>query len=188
MDRLFKNAVELSHKIIACAVGEGDVAVDATAGNGWDTVFLAELVSDQGRVYAFDIQEQALKNTEQKLKERNLLHRVQLIKDGHENMKKYISEEVKAVMFNLGYLPGYDRTCITRPSTTIEALDSALSLLKKGGLITIVIYIGHEGGIEESNSVMKFISQLPQSEWDVATIDFPNRKNFSPYLAAVQKR
>ncbi|HBT20455.1 MAG TPA: 16S rRNA (cytosine(1402)-N(4))-methyltransferase [Peptococcaceae bacterium] len=188
MDRLFKNAVELSHKIVSCAVEEGDTVVDATAGNGWDTVFLAELVSERGKVYSFDIQEQALKNTEQKLKERNLIQRVRLIKDGHENMKEYISEEVKAVMFNLGYLPGYDHTCITRPSTTVKALASALSLLKKGGLISIVIYTGHEGGIEESRAVLEFISQLPQNEWDVVTINFPNRKNYSPYLAAVQKR
>jgi len=103
-------------------------------------------------------------------------------------MEKYVSERVKVVMFNLGYLPGYDHTCITRPQSTVEALKQAMELLEDGGLITVVVYTGHSGGLEESREVERLVSMLPQSYWDVVKFKFPNRKSHPPYLVAVQKR
>ncbi|KNY25363.1 rRNA methylase [Pseudobacteroides cellulosolvens ATCC 35603 = DSM 2933] len=104
--QLIKNCLGQSHEIVDMVVKEGDTVVDATAGNGNDTVFLAKLVGEKGKVYAFDIQEMALQKTREKLVSQGLTQRVELIRDGHENMSKYISEPVSVVMFNLGYLPG----------------------------------------------------------------------------------
>ena len=103
--KIIKNSLKQSHQYIKACVNEGDTVVDATCGNGNDTVFLAQLVGERGRVFGFDIQDAAIENTAGKLEELKLLKRVTLIKDGHENMGNYVNENIKAVMFNLGYLP-----------------------------------------------------------------------------------
>ncbi|NLJ99853.1 MAG: methyltransferase domain-containing protein [Clostridia bacterium] len=188
MDRLFNNAVGIAHGIAGKALKNGCTAVDATAGNGHDTVFLAKLVGTEGRVYAFDIQWTAVKNTEERLLKEDLLRRVSLIHDGHEKMKQYISEKVDLVMFNLGYLPGSDHSCKTNPETTIAAMEQAMDLLKTGGLIIMVIYIGHPGGKLEGMEIEKKLRALPQNQWDVVLSRFLNRKNDPPYTAVLQKR
>lgn len=106
---------EIAQKQVAEVLREGDRAVDATAGNGWDTLFLARLVGPDGRVYAFDIQQAALDETAALLRKNKLLERVDLIHAGHEAMASYVKEPVAAVMFNLGYLPGGDHSIVTRP-------------------------------------------------------------------------
>ncbi len=129
----------------------GEVAVDATVGNGHDTLFLAQQVGAQGHVYGFDIQEEALARTRRRLEEAGLRDRVTLLQMGHEHMAEAVPAawhgRIGAVMFNLGYLPGgSDRTCITRPQTTVPALEAALRLLRPGGVLTVVAYRGHPGG------------------------------------------
>lgn len=113
--KLLPKAVDEAREVISKVVKKGDVAVDATAGNGLDTLFLAKLVGESGRVYAFDIQKEALENTRQRLQKEDLLSRVELIRAGHENMEEYVPGHVSAVMFNLGYLPGGNHRVITRP-------------------------------------------------------------------------
>lgn len=188
MIRLFKNAVTLSHKFIEEVVYLGDTVIDATVGNGGDTVFLAQLVGSTGRVIGFDTQLVALERTENKLKELGLKQRVTLIHAGHENLKDYVKEPVKACMFNLGYLPGSDHSIITLPETTKAAVEQAMGLLERNGLITVVVYTGHEGGAEEAAVVAEMTRNLPQNLWDVAEITFPNRKNDPPYLLTIQRR
>ncbi|PKM83992.1 MAG: SAM-dependent methyltransferase, partial [Firmicutes bacterium HGW-Firmicutes-13] len=111
-------ALNFSHLLIGRAVKDGDLAVDATAGNGYDTVFLAKLVGEKGKVFSFDIQDQAIAKTKENLLKNELLDRVQLIQDGHENMTSYVNDRISAVMFNLGYLPGSDHQVVTKPQTT----------------------------------------------------------------------
>ena len=154
-----KRPLEMAHDFLAQVITKDDVVVDATMGNGHDTLFLAKLAK---QVYAFDIQEQALEKTSQRLQEAGLTN-VELLLQGHETVDQFATE-VKAAIFNLGYLPSADKSIITQPQTTIEALDKLCQLLVKGGRIAIMIYYGHEGGDIERDAVMDFVSHLPQQE------------------------
>lgn len=154
-------------------LGEGSLAIDATAGNGHDTIFLAERTGDSGHVYAFDIQHEAIENTRMRLREQQLEHRVSLIEKSHEQLQKHVSASdqgrIAVIMFNLGYLPGSDKSCITRTSSTLKALDQSITLLKPGGALSVMLYPGHEGGEEETNAVLNWGSKLLPS-WETRHI------------------
>lgn len=179
---------DINKLYIENSINEGDVVVDATMGNGYDTKYLAEKVGDTGFVYSFDIQEAAIKSTRKKLEKSNLINRVNLILDGHENMDKYVKEEVSCVLFNLGYLPRADHNVITKPNTTIKAIEHSLKLLKPHGIISIAIYTGHEGGMEEKNSVYDFVKNLDQNEFNVLESGFINQINNPPQLILIEKK
>jgi len=168
----------------------GDYVVDATMGNGKDTLFLAKLVGEAGKVFAFDVQPEALQNTTKILQENKVnLSSVALIHDGHQNIDRYIQGEIiSGVMFNLGYLPGGNRNIITKPQTTIIALQKCLDCLKKNGLITIVVYHAHMGGQEEKEEVLSFVRQLEREKYHVLKIDFINQREDSPFLIAIVKK
>lgn len=169
-------------------LNEGDVVVDATMGNGYDTKYLSQIVGECGFVYAFDIQEEAIKSTRKRLEKENLDKRVKLILDGHENMDKYIDEEVSCVVFNLGYLPRMEHMIVTKPETTIEAIKHSLRLLKPHGVISISIYTGHPGGMDERNSIYEFVKTLDQSEFNVLESGFVNQVNNPPQLILIEKK
>jgi len=143
---------------------EGSIAIDATAGNGHDTVFLAEKIGDAGHVFAFDIQHQAIENTLMRLQELKLEQRVTLIEDSHEQLQNHIPASdqglMAVIMFNLGYLPGSDKNCITRTASTLRALNQAITLLGPNSALSIMLYPGHEGGEEETNAVLNWGSKL----------------------------
>ncbi len=182
-----ERVLQYAQTLLKSAVNEGDIAVDATAGNGHDTLFLAQLVGDDGFVYAFDVQKQAVDATLHRLLDNALEHRALVLKDGHENVAKYVNKPVAGAIFNLGYLPGSDHEVITRPNTTIQALESLLKLLKVGGIIVLVIYHGHEGGKEERDEVIRFVSELPQKYIHVLRYEFLNQKNDPPFVIALEK-
>lgn len=160
--------VRLAQSAIAEVLTPGVIAVDATVGNGHDTLFLAERVGETGRVYGFDSQAQAISATRARLVEAQLLPRVTLIEVGHEKMRLHIAEGVRprAVMFNLGYLPGSDKQHITRAVTTQPALEQACDCLAPGGRISLVLYTGHPGGREEADDVHEYVATLG-TEWRV---------------------
>ena len=147
---------DISKLYLENIINEGDIVVDATMGNGYDTKYLAKKVGEEGFVYSFDIQEVAIKSTKKMLDKENLTHRVKLILDGHENMDKYVKDQVSCVLFNLGYLPRADHSVITKPQTTIKAIEHSLNLLKPHGVISIAIYTGHEGGLNEKSIIVNF--------------------------------
>lgn len=182
-----ERVLQYAQTLLQSAVGNGDIAVDATAGNGHDTLFLAELVGDDGFVYAFDVQKQAVDATLHRLLDHALEHRAIVLNDGHENVAKYVDKPVSGAIFNLGYLPGSDHEVITRPNTTIQALKSLLQLLKIGGIVVLVIYHGHEGGKEERDEVIRFVSALPQKSIHVLRYEFLNQKNDPPFVIALEK-
>ena len=182
-----ERVLQYAQTLLKSAINEGDIAVDATAGNGHDTLFLAQLVGDDGFVYAFDVQKQAVDATLHRLLDNALEHRALVLKDGHENVAKYVNKPVAGAIFNLGYLPGSDHEVITRPNTTIQALESLLKLLKIGGIIVLVIYHGHEGGKEERDEVIRFVSELPQKYIHVLRYEFLNQKNDPPFVIALEK-
>ncbi|MCK9216574.1 MAG: methyltransferase domain-containing protein [Firmicutes bacterium] len=182
-----KNALSISHEIISKHLKEGDTAVDATAGNGNDTLLMAKLVGNTGIVYAFDIQDNAIERTRKILNENELEHRVELIKSGHQYMDKYVINEISAVMFNLGYLPGGDHKIATKPGNTITALKTSLKLLKIGGIITIVVYYGGDSGFVEKDAVLKYAKQLDYKKYAVLMMDFINWINCPPILLYIRK-
>ncbi|MDA8235221.1 MAG: methyltransferase domain-containing protein [Clostridia bacterium] len=187
MYSLLPNAVILAKEYVAKALGPGGRAVDATAGNGHDTLFLARLAGEEGRVYAFDIQQAALDNTLERLRAAGVDKQVKLTLAGHEEMAGYVTEPVDVVMFNLGYLPGGDHGIITRPETTLVAVKEGLTLLKPGGLMTLVVYHGHAGGAEEAREVDEFAAGLTQEEFAVARLSFLNRRQAPHYVIIIEK-
>ena len=177
-----KKPLEMAHDFLAQVITKDDVVVDATMGNGHDTLFLAKLAK---QVYAFDIQEQALEKTSQRLQEAGLTNG-ELLLQGHETVDQFVTK-VKAAIFNLGYLPSADKSIITQPQTTIESLDKLCQMLVKGGRIAIMIYYGHEGGDIERDAVMDFVSQLPQQEYTGTIYRTLNQINNPPFLVMIEK-
>ncbi|WP_391202730.1 class I SAM-dependent methyltransferase [Psychrobacillus sp. L4] len=182
-----KRVLPFAKELLTSVIEPGDFVVDATAGNGHDTLFLAKLVGEAGHVYAFDVQPEAIQSTEEKLVEANLLSRATLILDGHENVSKYIQKEIAAAIFNLGYLPGSDLQIVTKGNSTIQAVASLLEMLKVGGLIILVVYSGHPGGKEEKDALMDYVMQLPHSYTHVLCYQFLNQQNNPPFIVAIEK-
>ncbi len=157
-------ATELAQQLLLPCLKPGAWAVDATAGNGHDTWFLAQQVGPSGRVFAFDVQPAAVLATQQKV---TACPQVTVLQAGHELLKQHLPTEAKgrlaAVMFNLGYLPGADKAMITRTETTLAALVQALDYLQPGGRLTMVVYPGHSGGTEEAAAVRAYLEGLSAS-------------------------
>ncbi|UMZ75359.1 class I SAM-dependent methyltransferase [Natranaerofaba carboxydovora] len=185
---IFKKTTELDKEVVLEVISKGDIAVDATSGNGHDTLFLARQVGSKGLVYAFDIQKKAIDRTKTLLENNGVENRVNLIKEDHSNLAEIVPSGVAAIMFNLGYLPGSDKSVVTLPETTLSALHNGLKLLKVGGILTCVIYPGHDMGKEESNEVENFAKELNYSIYQVVKIISTNRKQAPPYLLAIKKR
>jgi Putative rRNA methylase len=181
-----------ARELLQLAIKEGDIAVDATAGNGHDTLLLSKLVGETGHVFSFDIQEQAINNTRLKLEEQELDHRVTLIHYGHEHIKDYVPLDlhgkVTGAIFNLGYLPGGDKSIATLANTTIQAIEHLLEIMAQEGIIVIVIYHGHEQGAKEKNELLDYVTSLPQDLAHVLNYSFMNQKNNPPFIIAIEKR
>jgi predicted methyltransferase len=168
-------------------VSEGDKAVDATCGNGHDTSLLAALVGSSGQVWGFDIQELAIAETRRMLSEAGLAGQVTLLQTGHEEMGLHVNGPVKAVLFNLGYLPGGDRCVITRPETTLIAMDQSLQLLALGGILMVTVYPGHGGGVTEQQMVDSWATALEQREYHSWRMGQINVSSDAPYTLLIQK-
>lgn len=171
---------EYCHHILEEYIEEGDICIDATAGNGGDTEFLCKKVGETGKVYAFDVQEMAIAHTRERLEKANLSTRAKLIQDSHEKMQTYVKEEAKVIIFNFGYLPGGDHKIATRAATSLTAIKSALSLLKKGGIINLCIYSGGDTGYEEKEAILNYLKTLDSKKWLVIVNSYFNRKNDPP--------
>ena len=189
---LITKTTEFALKIIGEYVRPGDAAIDATAGNGHDTLALAKMAGDTGRVYAFDIQPQALGQTKNLLEREGFLHNCTLILDSHDKMNQHIAQlgdkEISAVVFNLGYLPGGQKEMTTRVETTLSAVDQGLSLLRIGGLLAVTMYPGHPEGAEEKKALLHFAKDLNQKTFHTASITFPNQQNNPPELLLITRK
>ncbi|MCK5872792.1 MAG: class I SAM-dependent methyltransferase [Methylococcales bacterium] len=181
-----------AHQLLITQLSQGDIAIDATCGNGFDSLFLAEQVAPTGLVYGFDIQAAAIKATETRLQQHELNHNIQLFQTGHQHMNDFIAKQhqgqIKAVMFNLGYLPRADKSIITQTETTITALKVALSLLAPAGLITILAYAGHQGGDTEALAVENWCLQSAEENHQLKIINSSQHKPTAPRLFVVQKK
>lgn len=168
---------------VASVVEKGDRVVDATAGNGHDTLFLARLVGEEGEVSVFDIQECALEATRSRLHEACCLHRgVRMHAMSHGKMREVVASGIRAAMFNLGYLPGGGKEVMTSSGETLRALEAACRLLSPGGILTVVCYPGHEGGDEEALCVSEWMKSLDPHAWRVAELSHWNAPGPAPFL------
>lgn len=160
--------------------------VDATCGNGFDALFLCKVAGESGKVFAFDIQEQAIERTTILL-ETNLSYKnYKIIKDSHEVINKYISEKIDAALFNLGYLPFSDKEVTTKPDVTVNAIKNLLSLLNENGRVYITTYISHDTG-KEIKEVYQFLKDLNKKEYNVIHMKIINKDNAPPELFIIEK-
>ncbi|NOQ13375.1 MAG: 16S rRNA (cytosine(1402)-N(4))-methyltransferase [Methyloprofundus sp.] len=175
-----------AHKTIQPYLSEQSISIDATMGNGHDTLFLAK---HSHKVYAFDIQAKALDATRIRLQKSNALDKVSLIHAGHETMQQCIKpdEKADAILFNLGYLPHADSAIITQEKNTITALNHALKLLSEKGIISILSYPGHTGGESEMQAIMHWYEQLDSSQFAISIIHSMHEKINSPRLFTLQR-
>lgn len=180
-------ATEWAHRLLSEKLRAGAWVVDATAGNGHDTLFLARQVGSTGHVFSFDVQEEALQETRQRLLDAEIQgDRFSLILESHAFMKEALPEEalgrVEAVVFNLGFRPGGDKRKSTQCSSTVAALTSASALLAPGGVLTVVAYPGHASGKEEAEAVSRWMSALAPEQFEVQNIRAINRMQPAPEL------
>lgn len=180
-----------AHNIIKQHLISGDTAIDATVGNGYDCTFLARQVGKQGMVFGFDIQKQAITATQIKLENEKLACNIKLIHDSHSKMDQHIplqqQGKIKAIMFNLGYLPGSDKSVITQADATLTAINTSLSLLAADGILTITAYPGHSGGEIEVAQIKQWLSLFDAKHYTQQTI-YSSEKITAPILFVILKK
>ncbi len=179
------------HDVLGLRLSSGDFAIDATAGNGHDTLFLARCVAPAGHVLAVDVQARAVERTRERLREAGLEQSVDVVEGSHADLGRLTAPDrrgkVRAVMFNLGFLPGSDKDVITQPQTTIAALEAAADLLAPGGLLSIVVYSGHDGGAAEAAAVLAWCESRDAGRWHVVQYRQLNRPNNPPWAIIAEK-
>ncbi len=176
----------LQRQFLNAHIKQGGTVIDFTMGNGHDTAWLADAVGEDGHVYAFDIQEQAVNNTKARLAERGLLARCTLYCTSHEYVLDYVREPICVGVFNLGWLPGSDKTLRTHHASTRKAVEGAISLCAHDGIILIAVYPGHEEGEIEGEMLTEFLATLDKQLYSVSKFRLINSPT-APYFFAVEK-
>lgn len=190
---LFHSHIDLAHKHWKSLVKPGDLVIDATCGNGHDTLVLAQLAltSDSGKLYACDVQKEAIVSSEQMLLGklgRVIMDKVQFIHGCHSCFPEEIKpNSVKLIAYNLGYLPGGDKTKTTQTETTLQSIKKAQEVIQDGGVISITCYPGHPEGKREEEHILQFSSALDPKQWSCCSHRWSNRSN-APSLLLIQKR
>lgn len=169
-------------------VRPGDLCIDATMGNGNDTELLCRLAGPSGHVLAFDIQEQALINTQKRLRETDVPDNYRLILDSHSHMEQYADEAtVSCIVFNFGYLPGGDHALATNAATSISAIGQGLRLLKKDGLMSLCIYSGGDSGFAERDALLPYLKNLDSRKYLVILSSYYNRPKNPPIPVLIRR-
>ncbi len=179
--------LDLQKHFILTHLKEGDVAVDFTMGNGHDTEFLSKTVGERGHVYAFDVQEMALTSTRKHLREVGCPENYTLIHDSHHNVKQYVATPIKAGMFNLGYLPGSDKTVTTMRETTLPAIEAAIDLMDRDAIILVAVYPGHAEGEAEGKMICEYLASLSRYKVCATRINILNSPT-SPFFIIIENK
>lgn len=184
-----KNAVNVSHMLLAPYVPMARVLVDMTCGNGHDTAFLAERMAGDASLYAFDIQDSAIEATRQRLCDKQLLSdRVHLRQGSHDQLLEQVPGIVDLIVFNLGYLPSGDHAIHTTGEITVKAIKIGLHKIAKNGIIMLAAYPGTDAGAAEASAVRTYLQTVPQKDYDVSMWQPLNQIHCPPQLYIVQKR
>ena len=184
----FKSARYWGKEIIEDALFPGACAIDATMGNGHDTAWLCELVGENGKVYAFDVQQEAVNHTAERLEKAGYKERAELYCIGHEHMAELVDQPADAIVFNLGWLPGAEHGVTTQTNTTLRAAEAALSLLKEEAVMTLCVYPGHAEGTRELQALLEWAGKLDDKRFDVVLKCYVNQPNDPPQMLAVRKK
>lgn len=185
-----RNAVAFAQHILLPYVQQANCLVDATAGNGYDTLYLAKNSPASAKVWAFDLQSLAIEATKKRLQAENLAHKATCLVESHEKIDRVLEadERIDVAMFNLGYLPKGNHDFTTKPDTTIQALQNLLPQLGEAGIISIAAYPGHEEGRREAQALHTFLAELDQKKYHVAKLQMINQIHEPPVLFLLQKR
>ena len=191
MSNLITKTTELAMYLASAYTFPGCIIIDATCGNGHDTLALAS--SDPSRLYAFDIQQQAVDNTAALLSSEGYGTAIEngtisIICDSHSNMQAHVKEPADLIVFNLGYLPGGDKTITTSSEETMAAIRSSMALLNKGGLVCITMYSGHAEGSAEKEMLMQMAAELDPKVYHAAYINFLNQHNSPPEILLITRK
>ncbi len=182
------SALNIIHRVISEKVQPGDICIDATAGRGNDTLFLAKLVGETGHVTAFDIQQDAVDSTRELLAANGMSGRADVLLKSHSEMDETAEENtVSCITFNFGWLPKGDHNVFTNKSTSIPAIEKGLKLLKSGGVMTLIIYYGRETGFEERDALLEYLPTIDSSRFTVIEMPFVNRPNCPPIPILILK-
>lgn len=179
MYKYINNISDIAHFIIESYLENKRVAIDATLGNGHDTDYLSKIFK---KVYAFEIQKNPCEEYIKRKKEN-----VEVINDSHHKLKEYVSEPVDCIIYNLGYLPGGDKSITTLYETSLLSIKAGLDLLDYGGIMAICIYKGHEEGKIEESSILSYVKTLPKNEFGVMSHTYLNRNSNAPTLIIIEK-
>ena len=179
--------LDLQKSFILTHLKPGDTAVDYTMGNGHDTAFLSNTVGADGKVYAFDVQLNALNSTKRTLTEAGCADNYTLLCASHHRVKEFVHEKVRAGMFNLGYLPGSDKKITTMHETTLAAIDAAIELMDSDAIVLIAVYPGHAEGELEGRLVGERLSKLDRRQYTVACFRMVNSPT-SPFFYIIEGR
>jgi tRNA G37 N-methylase Trm5 len=175
----------------ARSTGTPFFVVDATAGNGHDSLFLAREAGTTGHVFAFDVQENAITNAQKRVEDAGLEKRVTFIHAGHETAEKLLPPETEgnlwAATFNLGFLPGSDKSIVTEATATITALGTLTKFAAPGCVVSVHTYRGHKGGENEFRIVSAWLQNLPWEVWRVAEYSFINKIKNKETLFLLEK-
>jgi len=188
MSQLISNAVNFVKETIKKTLKEDSIVIDATMGNGHDTLFLRKQLNDDGFIYGFDIQKAAIERTKDRLVQNNCYDHVKLIHDSHENFKKYIEAPVDLILYNLGYLPKGDKSITTESDQTLKSVKEGMGLLRSGGVIIITVYPGHLPGALELEVLSDYLKTINQKKYAVMKVDFFNYKNKPPVVFMIERR
>ena len=180
------NTLAMVHAFLRKEARPGAVCIDATAGKGRDTALLCRLAGETGRVLAFDIQEEAVAQTQALLASEGL--RAEVLLDSHAHMGRYLPpESVDCIVFNFGRLPGGDPKIFTRADTSVEAIRAGLELLRPGGVLAIALYYGGENGYEERDRILQYLEEVDQRCFSVLACRWTNRRGDPPMPVFVWK-
>lgn len=191
MSNLIQTTTELAMHIISGYIRPGALLIDATCGNGHDTLRLAK--AKPSKLYAFDIQQAAVDGTRKLLESNGFKDSIdkgiiELICDSHENMESYVHGKADVIVFNLGYLPGSDKSNTTTEASTLNAVSASLELLKKNGLLCITMYSGHHEGSKEKASLLDWSAKLDPQTYHAAYISMHNQKNSPPEILLITRK
>lgn len=189
----FPTAVQWSHHLLEPRLHPGMIAVDATAGNGHDSLFLAQKILPGGQLFIFDVQNAALTSTRQRLLDHHIpLTQIHFHHHGHQHLSTTLPTELRGqisvVMFNLGYLPGGDKSLITLADNSLSAIQQALDWLAPNGIVTVVLYPGHDGGRTEADLIQSYFQTLPTEYFESQKIAFLNYRPTTPFLLTARRK
>lgn len=176
-----------NRRMLETLIQPGDTCVDATAGRGYDTLFMAEKVGPHGNVFAFDVQKKALVSVHERLVSMQMADRVMLVHESHDNMFRYVPFPVRLVMFNFGYLPGGDHTWRTQTHTSLAGCEQGLSLLDVGGILSLILYQDGDEGKAEYAALQNWARELDANQYAVLEMTLSNMPNQPPLQIFVER-